>query len=531
MSALRVAIAQVDSTVGDFTGNADRIRSVVTDAVSGGAELILCPHMALTGYPLGDLARSAAFQAQAEATLALLARELPPHATVVLGTLGGDEEGRPFPKAVVVRDGAVVQHPRPAAGPGNDAIGQVITVQGYRFGVASGMDLTGDAGSSLDGAGLDGLLLLYASPFEIGHRAARDRLRRACAGQLRVPLFAANLVGGQDDLVFDGDSCATDRDGAVVVRAPAFREHVLLVDFDGEVRAAEPGYTEPPEPDPVGDIYEAVTLGLRDYARKNGFQRAILGLSGGIDSAVVAVIACDAIGAENVTAISMPSAYSSQHSRDDAAALADATGLDYRVQPIRSLVDAVQAELALRGVAEENLQARLRGLVLMAISNSEGGLVLAPGNKSELAVGYSTIYGDAVGGYAPIRDVLKTMVWQLANWRNAQARERGEPEPIPQNTITKPASAELRPDQQDSDTLPEYDVLDALLHGYLGERRSAAELVSAGFDRHTVQRVIRLIAGAEWKRRQYPLGPRVTSWALDRDFHVPVTSAWQEQID
>jgi len=531
MSALRVAIGQVDSTVGDFTGNADRIRAVVTDSVAGGADLVLFPHMVLTGYPLGDLAGSTAFQAAAESALTSVARDVPDDVVVVLGTLGTDDEGRPFPKAVVIQDGEITTHTRGDGAPEDDATGQTLTVGGFRFGVSTGTELTGAGSSPQDGA-LDALLVLYASPFEVGHQAARDRLRRACAGKFGVPMFAANLVGGQDDLIFDGDSCVTGRDGAVVLRCPAFREDVLFVDFDGSTpRAADPAYVEPPQSDPVGEIYEAITLGLRDYVRKNGFDKVILGLSGGIDSALVATMACDAIGAANVIAVSMPSAYSTQHSRDDAAALAKATGLDYRVQPINTLVDAVQQELALSGVAEENLQARLRGLILMAISNSEGGLVLAPGNKSELAVGYSTIYGDAVGGFAPICDVLKTMVWQLATWRNTQARHRGEPEPIPQHTITKPASAELRPGQQDSDTLPRYDELDALLHAYLGERRSAAELIAAGFAPQTVQRVMRMVAGAEWKRRQYPLGPRVTSWALDRDLHLPVTSAWQEQID
>lgn len=532
MAALRIALAQVDSNVGDLRGNAERIRDFVARAAEAGAHVVLLPHMVLTGYPLAGLAYRESFQSAAEETLRLLAEDLAVHRglTVVLGSLGVTEDDQPFGSVAVVRDGEVTQHNPRGAAATEDATGAVIEVAGTSLGITTASELSVADLVPHHGRGVQALLVLYASPFEVGHRTARDRLRRAFAPQVGVPMVVVNLVGGQDDLIFDGDSCVTDAAGTAVVRAPRFVEHLLLVDLDDDgPRAVDPDHREPAPPDPVADVYEAITLGLRDYVRKNGFSRVVLGLSGGIDSALVAAIACDAVGAAGVIAVSMPSDYSSEHSRQDAAALAEATGLDFRTQSIAPLFDACQAELKLAGTAAENLQARLRGLVLMAISNTEGPLVLAPGNKSELAVGYSTIYGDAVGGYAPIRDIPKSMVWQLARWRNARAREAGEPEPIPQRSISKPPSAELRPDQLDSDSLPDYDVLDPLLQGYLGERRSRAELVDDGFDAALVDRVIGLVAASEWKRRQYPVGPRVTSWALDRDLHLPLTSAWRER--
>jgi NAD+ synthase (glutamine-hydrolysing) len=276
------------------------------------------------------------------------------------------------------------------------------------------------------------------------------------------------------------------------------------------------------------EVYAALVLGLRDYVGKNGFRSVVLGLSGGIDSALCAVVACDAIGARNVYGVSMPSAYSSQHSRSDATDLAARTGLRFRTVPIAPMVQAFLDNLALTGLAEENLQARVRGVLLMGLSNSEGHLVLATGNKSELAVGYSTIYGDAVGGFAPLKDVPKTLVWRLSRWRNAVAAARGETPPVPESSIDKPPSAELRPGQLDSDSLPDYALLDDILDDYVERDLGSSELVEAGFDRALVEDVLRKVDAAEYKRRQYPPGPKVSVRNFGRDRRLPITSAWRE---
>jgi len=279
------------------------------------------------------------------------------------------------------------------------------------------------------------------------------------------------------------------------------------------------------------EVYLALVTGLGDYVRKNGFRSVVLGMSGGIDSALVAAIACDAVGAQNVYGVRMPSEYSSEHSLADAAQSASLTGMNLRTVPISDMVAAYQQSLHLDGLAAENLQARVRGAILMAISNSEGQLVLATGNKSELAVGYSTIYGDAVGGFAPIKDVPKTLVWQMARWRNESAVREGRPGPIPERSIDKPPSAELRPGQLDSDSLPDYHELDALLEAYVGSDMGATELVAAGFDPALVSRVVHLTDAAEWKRRQYPPGPKINSRAFGRDRRLPITNRWREPLD
>jgi NAD+ synthase (glutamine-hydrolysing) len=312
-----------------------------------------------------------------------------------------------------------------------------------------------------------------------------------------------------------------------MARAAQFTPEILIVDLFG---AAANSQTQP-RLDDAAEVYQALVVGLGDYVRKNGFSTVVLGLSGGIDSALTAVIAVDALGAEAVYAVGMPSEYSSQHSRDDAADLARRTGLHFREVPIAPIVDAFLQQLKLTGLAEENLQARVRGTTLMGISNQEGHLVLATGNKSELSVGYSTMYGDAVGGYAPLKDVPKTLVWKLARWRNAAAEQRGETPPIPASSISKPPSAELRPGQLDTDSLPDYALLDDVLDDYVEQDRGASDLVAAGFDAALVERVITLTDHAEYKRRQYPPGPKISFKAFGRDRRLPITNRWREDID
>jgi NAD+ synthase (glutamine-hydrolysing) len=349
------------------------------------------------------------------------------------------------------------------------------------------------------------------------------------------------MVGGQDELVFDGDSLVVAADGTMLARAPAFREDLLVIDLDLPAGVGGHTHLEVPAPaartrealvaEPLSDhatVWAALVTGLRDYVDKNSFPSVILGLSGGIDSALVAALACDALGADRVHGVALPSVYSSEHSLADAADLAARTGLHYRTIPIAPMVDAFDASLHLSGLAEENLQARVRGTTLMALSNSEGHLVLATGNKTEISVGYSTIYGDAVGGFAPIKDVPKTLVWDLARWRNARAETEGETPPIPPNSITKPPSAELRPGQLDQDSLPEYDLLDDILDDYVEQDRGRDELVGQGFDSAVVERVIHLTDAAEYKRRQYPPGTKISLRAFGRDRRQPITNRWRE---
>jgi NAD+ synthase (glutamine-hydrolysing) len=382
------------------------------------------------------------------------------------------------------------------------------------------------------------------SPFERNKDDVRLALVQKRAKEIGAPVAYVNMTGGQDDLVFDGDTIVVAKDGSVLARTPQFDDQLIIVDIDCAEGTSQPDVVISEEPTtlaplidltiatPLSDeaeIWHALVMGLRDYVGKNGFRSVVLGLSGGIDSALVAAIAIDALGADGVNGVAMPSKYSSDHSIEDAQALADATGIHFRITPIAPMVDAFMQNLDLKGLAEENLQARVRGTTLMGISNQEGHLVLATGNKSELAVGYSTLYGDAVGGFAPIKDIYKTDVWALSHYRNALALERGEVPPIPERSITKEPSAELHPDQKDSDSLPDYPVLDKVLRAYVDEDHGYEALLSDGFDPELVRRVISLVDKAEYKRRQYPPGTKISARAFGKDRRLPMTSDWNEQ--
>jgi NAD+ synthase (glutamine-hydrolysing) len=560
MATLRIALAQVDTCVGDVTANASTILERTRRAASEGARLVAFPEMTLTGYPIEDLALRASFRRAARAAADGLARDLVDaglaDVTVVIGTVGDrprrehavaalGSPGRPTNRALVLRGGQVVdsydKHHLPNFGvfdefriftPGDTPC--VTDVDGRRVGIVICEDIWQDGGpvAELAKADLDLLLVLNGSPYEEGKGHQRTQLAVRRAAEVGAPVAYVNMVGGQDDLVFDGGSFVVATDGDVQARAPQFVEHLLMWDLPASGAAPVPGEIAAPL-DPDEEVYRACVTGLAGYVRKNGFRSVILGASGGIDSALVATMAADAIGGENVVAVSMPSRHSSGHSREDAADLARRIGADFRVQEIAPMVEAFEGAMPIEGVAAENLQARVRGVILMAVSNTEGHLVIAPGNKSELATGYATIYdAGSIGGYAPIKDVDKSQVWRLARWRNNAAIDGlygpSTIPPIPESSITKPPSAELRPGQVDQDSLPPYDQLDAVLDAYIEHAEGRAELLARGFDPAVVDRVVSLVDRAEWKRRQYPLGTKVTALAFGRDRRLPVTNRWRE---
>lgn len=565
MTQIRFALAQIDTCVGDLDGNAAKVLDYARRAVDAHARVVVFPEMTLTGYPIEDLALRGTFRRaawdKANELAAALAAEGMGGLYVAVGTVGTDPAtDKPRNRLVVLHDGVVWagydKHFLPNYGvfdefrifsPGDRTV--VLDVDGARIGVAICEDIWQDGGpvAELAGLGVDLLLTMNGSPYEEGKTHTRLELASRRAAEVGAPVIYLNQVGGQDDLVFDGGSFVVDRDGTLLQRSPMFMEDLGLFDLDADADRQTPGRIAPAL-DPDEEVYAACVLGLKDYMRKNRFTGVTLGLSGGIDSALVAAMAADACGGANVWGISMPSMYSSDGSKDDAAELAANLGAHYDVQPIEPLFVAYQDQLALDGVAAENLQARIRGVIVMAYSNAKGLLALATGNKSELACGYSTIYGDAVGGYAPIKDLLKTRVWELARWRNRAAAAgvgiggvavvgnesggAGTPLPhgvmIPVNSITKAPSAELRPGQKDSDSLPEYGLLDRVLAAYIEHAHGRADLLADGFDERTVDTVMRLVDRAEWKRRQYPLGPKVTALAFGRDRRLPVTNAFRE---
>ncbi|WP_413756894.1 NAD+ synthase [Streptomyces sp. MMBL 11-3] len=584
MPQLRLALNQIDSTVGDLSGNAEAIVRWTRHSAEQGAHFVAFPEMALTGYPVEDLALRSSFVEASRATLHALAARLADEGfgelPVVVGFLDraekaqpkyGQPAGAPRNAAAVLHRGEVVltfaKHHLPNYGvfdefryfmPGDTL--PVVRVHGIDVALAICEDLWQDGGrvpaARSAGAGL--LLSINASPYERDKDDTRLDLVRKRAQEAGCTTAYLAMIGGQDELVFDGDSIVVDRHGEVVARAPQFSEGCVVLDLDLPAAAAEPpsgvvddglridhvtlsdeplppyeaelsgGYAERLDDDE--EVYSALVVGLRAYAAKNGFRSVLIGLSGGIDSALVAAIACDALGAQNVYGVSMPSKYSSDHSKGDAAELARRTGLNYRTVPIEPMFDAYMGSLGLSGLAEENLQSRLRGTMLMALSNQEGHIVLAPGNKSELAVGYSTLYGDSVGAYGPIKDVYKTSVFRLAKWRNRAAAERGQTPPIPENSISKPPSAELAPGQVDTDSLPDYPVLDAILELYVDRDTGADAIVAAGYDRELVTKTLRMVDTAEYKRRQYPPGTKISAKGFGKDRRLPITNQWRERL-
>ena len=549
-------MAQINPTVGDLLGNAALILAHAQSAADNGAHIALFPEMALTGYPVEDLALRLSFQEASRASIEVLASELPKDLVSVVGYLDCIE-GAPANRVAVISGGKILARYTKCHLPNYGVFDEyrnfvagdstlVVRVHGVDVGILICEDLWIDGGATARlAARKPGLVLVpNGSPYERDKDDTRLALVQKRAREFSAPLVYLNMTGGQDDLVFDGDSIAVDSKGAVIARAPQFEDGMALIDLDLQGATSTPDVVISEDEVTLDrtlvpgiaarlgaeeEVWNAIVVGLRDYIGKNGFSEVVIGLSGGIDSALVAALAVDAIGPDKVHGVAMPSKYSSTHSIEDAVALAANTGLGLRTVSIESMVDAYMDELELTGLAEENLQARVRGTTLMAISNQEGALVLATGNKSELACGYSTLYGDAVGGYAPIKDIYKVDVWALAKWRNALAIENGETPPIPQRSIDKEPSAELRPDQKDSDSLPEYEVLDELLRNYVDEDLGHNALVAMGFDPELVKRVIAMVDKAEYKRRQYPPGPKVSKRAFGKDRRLPMSSSWRER--
>lgn len=575
---IRLALVQLNPIVGDLNGNVAKCLDAVKLAAAQGADVVVLPEMVITGYPVEDLALRPTFQqASVQATESFAAKLKSEGLGGVLVFVGylrrtndveaqtlGTPRGGPMNCAGVIFDGVIqasyAKHHLPNYGvfdeyryfvPGNNSV--LVRAFGVDIAVAICEDLWQDGGPvsqvKANGAGL--LVVLNGSPYERDKDDVRLELVTRRAREAAATLAYVNMVGGQDELVFEGDSIIVNENGDVIARGKQFESDVLIADLDlpasGSIKVLPTGESVleltgskvndqavsipriiEPRLDPLAEVYKALVIALRDYVTKNGFKSVVLGLSGGIDSALVAAIAADAIGATNVHGVSMPSKYSSAHSKTDADDSAQRIGLNIRTVEIEPMMQAYLKTLKFTGLAEENLQARVRGMTLMGISNQEGHLVLATGNKSELSVGYSTIYGDAVGGFAPIMDVPKVDVWALANWRNLRAKELGEIAPIPESSISKEPSAELRPGQQDSDSLPNYEELDAILQAYVEQDKSAAQIIAAGFDSDTVHRILKLTDSAEYKRRQYPPGPKVSRKAFGKDRRMPLTNFWSE---
>jgi NAD+ synthase (glutamine-hydrolysing) len=571
MPRLRLALGQTNPIVGDLVGNSAQVLAAARRASAQGADLLAMGEMAISGYPIEDLASRPSFLAEAHDAVQGLAKELQDAGLGDLAVIVGHPDG-PFeprllgtsnaPTAIAQNCASVLQHGHVVARyakhhlpnysvfdeyrifiPGDELL--VLRIKGVDVAVIVCEDLWRDGGPVARVLEVDAglLVVINASPFERDKDEVRLPLVTRRAVETDSTVAYVNIVGGQDDLVFDGDSVVVDGAGTILARAPQFVEHLLVVDLEVDaateaelpdnvtrVTLADGPDQQPPLeidlatlPDDREQVWNALVLGLRDYVEKNGFRSVILGLSGGIDSAVCAAIAADALGADRVWGVSMPSRYSSDHSRSDADDLADNIGLHYSTEAIANLVLPIETQLKLTGTAAENVQARIRGIILMGLSNLDGHLVLTTGNKTELSVGYSTIYGDSAGGFAPIKDVPKMLVWELARWRNRAATARGEVPPIPANSIEKPPSAELRPDQTDQDSLPPYEVLDAILDAYITKALGREDVIDLGFDTETVDFVTKLVDHSEWKRRQGAIGPKISGMAFGRDRRLPIT--------
>jgi len=563
--ALRVALAQVNPIVGDLSGNAALIKEWCARATDAGADVVAFPELAVTGYPPEDLLLKPSFIKQNLATVRDLAKVLKGPAAVI-GFVDRDEVGRLYNAAAVISGGRVrgVYHKQELPNYGvfdekryfaeGDEL-PLFVIRGIQIGVTVCEDAwIGDGPvQGVARYGAEVVLNINASPYHRDKSFERQVLFRQRARDNKVFFFYVQTVGGQDELVFDGDSLAYAPDGRLLARGAQFEEELVLIDIElpekarrikkgAEVVEISTSSTKRRAPvperrarrpmDPVEEVYHALQLGTRDYIRKNGFTSVVIGLSGGIDSSLTAVIAADAIGAENVVGVAMPSEISSSESLEDAKELATNLGVDFHVLPIAGVQRAFLETLAdpfagtKPGLAEENLQARIRGTILMALSNKSGHLVLTTGNKSEMATGYSTLYGDMAGGFSVLKDVPKTLVYELAAWRNAYGLAA-----IPERVFTKPPSAELRPGQTDQDELPPYEVLDPILQAYVEEDRSIRGIIALGFEEKIVRKVVEMVDRSEYKRRQAPPGVKITARAFGKDRRLPITNRFRQPTE
>ena len=539
MSILKIAVAQINCTVGDLDGNAERIVAAAHEAKALGADLLLTPELALCGYPPEDLLLRADFYRAAEDVLYKLAQRVPE-----LPLLVGHPErhGDDCYNAASLLSGGKVQatyrkHHLPNYevfdeeryfSPGSEPC--IVDIKGVRCGINICADVWEEgAAEQAAAAGAELLLVLNASPFHVGKQHLRQGVVRERIAAMGIPVVYANLVGGQDELVFDGASFALDASGKLVSQLPSFVEHLALLEFaDGQLL---PGTIAAPQGEEAA-AYAALVLGVRDYLGKNRFPGAIIGLSGGIDSALTLCVAVDALGADKVRAVMMPSPYTAQMSLDDSREMVRLLGVRYDEVPIDSVMQTYAATLgplfadlprSQWDTTEENVQARARGMILMALSNRTGSIVLTTSNKSETAVGYATLYGDMAGGYAVIKDVMKTFVYRLSRYRNTVQHA------IPENIITRAPSAELKPGQTDQDSLPPYEILDAIIEGYMEHNQSPREIIARGYTETDVRRVVTLLKRNEYKRRQAAPGIRISQRGFGKDWRYPITSGYQDE--
>jgi NAD+ synthase (glutamine-hydrolysing) len=536
---IKIALAQINLLVGDIEGNAERVIRAAREGRAQGARVLVCPELTLTGYPPEDLLFRSELAQRVEAMLAHIRQSLAEWAMAVVLGYPCQRAGGRFNSAGVLDGGRLLGEYHKSLLPNYSVFDEkryfeaggepcVVAVDGFRLGLSICEDIwSGEPAQRARAAGADVLLNLNASPFHAGKAPEREALLSKRAQENAMPIVYVNLVGGQDELVFDGASLVVNAAGELMHRAPGFVESISCVDIVREAGnvLVQAGRCEA-DPSDEAAIYQALVLGVRDYVKKNGFQGAVLGLSGGIDSALTLAIAVDALGAGQVEAVSMPSRYTAQMSNEDALLQAERMGVQWRSIAIEPAFVAFRQMLAeaFQGLptdtTEENIQARCRGVILMALSNKSGRILLTTGNKSEMSVGYATLYGDMAGGFAPIKDVPKTLVYRLSQWRNRDV------EVIPRRVITRPPSAELAPEQKDSDSLPDYAVLDAILHCYIELDQCEEHIVEQGFERETVARVARLVDRNEYKRRQAPPGVRISRRAFGRDRRYPITSGF-----
>jgi NAD+ synthase (glutamine-hydrolysing) len=538
---IRVALGQIDTIVGDLDGNVERMRTWSSRATQAGADVVVFPELAIPGYPPEDLVLRPGFVSDQLAALDALAASTGEGCAVVVGFV--DRTGRGLHNAAALLQGGTVAaryhkcrlpnygvfDERRTFEPGEDGVD--VEVAGVRLGLSVCEDAWMPGPPWTDYGNVGVIVNINGSPYHRGKAHEREDVLRDRARETGAWIVYVNAVGGQDELVFDGGSVVVAPDGSVACRALRFEEDLLTVDLDTDAGTFE-SETRPPWAGEPEEIYRALVLGTRDYVTKNGFTEAVLGLSGGIDSALVATIAADALGPGSVRALAMPSMYSSEESLADAGDVATRLGIRLDVVPITGVFDAYAGALAaleaVEGLAAENLQARIRGNDLMAVSNRYGAIVLATGNKSEYAVGYSTLYGDMAGGFAPIKDVPKTLVYELCAWRNATAAAAGSTPPIPDRVLTKPPTAELRPGQLDTDSLPPYPVLDPIIEAYVEDDLDIDAIAERAIaERETVATVVRMIDRAEYKRRQAAPGIKITPKAFGRDRRLPITNRYQ----